>query len=217
MDAVVATAGILTHSKRPASGRVYHLPQGVNYEHFATPRPRPADLGALPRPIIGFAGAFYDRCDFQLLRRLADANPRGSLVLVGPVIDDPAPIRRPTVHLLGPRPYRELPAYVQAFDVGIVPYVLNEETVAVDPLKLLEYLAAGVPVVCTALPEARKYEGAVMIAADREAFVEAALAGAAEVADGAARERRQAPARRHGWARRAKRFIQICAEVAIEP
>ena len=104
---------------------------------------------------------------------------------------------------------------MQAFDVGIVPYVLNEETVAVDPLKLLEYLAAGVPVVCTALPEARKYEGAVMIAADREAFVEAALAGAAEVADGAARERRQATARRHGWARRAERFIQICAEVAI--
>ena len=73
---------------------------------------------------------------------------------MGPVIDDPAPIRRPNVHLLGPRPYRELPAYAQAFDVGIVPYVLNEETVAVAPLNRPDSLAAVLPVACAALPDA---------------------------------------------------------------
>jgi glycosyltransferase involved in cell wall biosynthesis len=211
VDAVVATAESLTRSKRPSSGRVYYLPQGVNYEHFATPRPLPAELQTLPRPIVGFAGAFYDRCDFELMRQLADANSGGSLVVVGPVIDDPAPILRPNVHVLGPRPYRELPAYVQAFDVGVVPYVLNEETRAVDPLKLLEYLAAGIPVVTTALPEVRKYGSAVSIAPTRREFVEAVLRVLGSPQRGT--QERQSVARRHGWVERADQLLGIVADV----
>jgi glycosyltransferase involved in cell wall biosynthesis len=212
VDAVVATAEILTRSKRPRSGRVHHLPQGVNYQHFATPRAVPAELASLPRPIVGFAGAFYDRCDFELLRRIADANASGSVVLVGPILDDPRHIDRPNVHLLGPRAYRDLPAYVQAFDVGIIPYVLNDETRAVDPLKLLEYLAAGIPVVCTALPEARKYAEVVAIAEDRTAFVDAVMEAARESDEGAP-ERRRAVARPHGWDRRAEALLGICAQL----
>ncbi|HEX9729004.1 MAG TPA: glycosyltransferase [Gemmatimonadales bacterium] len=213
VDAVVATARDLTVSKRPASGVVFHLPQGVNYEHFATPQPMPGEMAAFPRPIVGFAGGLFDRCDVDLLLALSAQHAGGSIVLVGPVYIDTAPLRRPNIHILGARPYAALPGYVQAFDVGIIPYILNEETIAVDPLKLLEYLAAGIPVVCSDLPEAKKYEDVVTIAPTTAAF----LRGTCDALDAPAnlRQRRQDTARANGWSRRAARLLEVCAHVAL--
>jgi glycosyltransferase involved in cell wall biosynthesis len=214
VDAVVATAASLTQSKRPASGVAYHLPQGVNYEHFATPQSEPQDLRHVPRPRIGFAGALSACVDQELVARVADTYRNCSVVLVGPTareVVDQASLTRPNIHLLGGRPYRVLPAYVQHFDVGIIPYVLNDWTRAVDPLKLLEYLAAGLPVVCSAIPEARKYAGAITIAPDRDTFVRAV--GAALASDRAlVRGRAQELARQHTWTRRAAELLEIIRE-----
>jgi hypothetical protein len=213
VDAVVATAQALVKLKRPASGLAYQLPQGVNYEHFATPRPTPPDLAQLPRPWIGFAGGVSSACDFELIRMLAEQHPNGSVVLIGPVEPGVSVPELSNIHLLGPRPYDILPAYVQAFDVGIIPYVLNDWTRSVDPLKLLEYLAAGIPVVTTALPEASKYASAVSIAADNSAFA-GQVRTAIEARDRSdERERRRAVAREHTWAGRCQRFMAIAAEV----
>ena len=206
VDALVATAQALVVSKRPRSGNAHYLPQGVNFEHFAAPQPVPAELAALPRPIIGFAGGLTTPVDLPLLGRLSRAFPGASIVLVGPVYVDLSSIAAANVHVLGPRPYRDLPAYVQAFDVGIIPYVLNQHTIAVDPLKLLEYLSAGVPVVTTDLPEVRKYRDAVSIAPTHDAF-EAAVRIATASRDG--RAGRQAVARQHGWDRRARDLLDI--------
>ncbi len=209
VDAVVATAESLTRTKVPRTGVVHYIPQGVNYEHFAAPRPEPAELAKLPRPVIGFAGGVSDCCDLDLIRKIADAHPDASVVLVGPIgASDLSPIRRPNIHLLGPRPYRDLPAYVQAFDVGLIPYLLNDWTVAVDPLKLLEYLAAGLPVVSTDIPEVRKYGDAIRIAATHEAYL-AELDKALRTDPAAARERGQYVARQHSWAQRADTFLDI--------
>ena len=211
VDAVVATANALVQAKRPRSGRAYYLPQGVNFEHFAGPRAIPEEIAALPRPLIGFAGGLTTPVDLSLVKRLSDEFPTASIVLVGPVRLDPTPLRAPNVHILGARPYRDLPAYVQAFDVGIIPYVLNPHTVAVDPLKLLEYLAAGVPVVTTDLPEVRKYRDAVAIAPDHDAFVREVRRA---VTDGSGtRAERQRIAREHGWDRRAAAFVDILEEI----
>lgn len=211
VDALVATANSLTVSKLPASGLARHLPQGVNFEHFATPRPEPEDLRAIPPPRIGFSGSIGGYCDLRLVRRVAEAYPGYSVVLVGNVTADlstMAALRRPNVHVLGLRPYSELPAYVQGFDVGIVPYLRNETTLAVDPLKLLEYLAAGLPVVSSAIPEAAKYADTVSIAPDDDAFVRAV--GDALAADrSAAREKGQAIARKHTWKQRADELLRI--------
>ena len=212
VDAVVATARSLTETKVPESGQIYYLPQGVNYDHLAAPQPEPSDVRDLPHPRIGFAGGIYPRCDLALIDRLAAAFPDGSVVLVGPVGVDVSRLTRPNIHYLGSKPYDVLPAYVQAFDVGVIPYLLNDETLAVDPLKLLEYLAAGIPVVTTPLPEAQKYEDDVHIAASHDDFVAAtrrAFDGDRQIA----RKRAQAVAREHTWERRADRLLEICQDV----
>lgn len=213
VDAVVATAAILASTKRPPSGRTLHLPQGVNYEHFALPRAVPDVLAALPRPLIGFAGGVGPAIDFDLLLRVCQAHPSASVVLVGP-----AQVTLPThswpanLHHIGPRPYSELPAYVQAFDVGLIPYVLNDWTRAVDPLKLLEYLAAGIPVVATDLPEVAKYAHAVRVGATTEDFLAAIDAALADAGPERAAARR-AVAREHRWEHRAEQFLSFVTEV----
>lgn len=211
VDAVVATARSLVASKRPAGGRAFYLPQGVNYQHFAREQPLPSDLAAIPRPRIGFSGDLALRCDLELLRALALAHPDWSMVFVGPVNVDIRGLDAPNIHILGSRPYGALPAYVQGFDVGIVPYLLNAWTRAVDPLKTLEYLAAGIPVVSLPLPEMYKYVPLVRVADDYEAFGAAVAESLAEPPTASAA--RRALAREHTWERRADRFLQIVQEL----
>lgn len=211
VDATVATAKALVESKRPRSGRSYYLPQGVNYEHFASPQPSPADLAGLPRPLIGFAGGITTPVDFPLMRRIAKEFPKASIVMVGPVLVDRSELEAPNIHLLGARPYAQLPAYVQAFDVGIIPYVLNDHTIAVDPLKLLEYLAAGIPVVTLDLPEVRKYAHAVAIATGHDAFI-SAVREAVDAPSGTTASRRSV-AQSHDWSQRAAELVRIMHEV----
>lgn len=213
VDAVVGTAKALIDKKVPASGRSYYLPQGVNYDHFASPREVPADILSLPRPILGFAGGVSSACDLDLLLALSDLVPQGTVLLVGPIHIDTAPLARRNIVLLGNRPYADLPAYVQAFDVGLIPYVLNEWTRSVDPLKLLEYLAAGIPVVSTWLPEVVKYSDVVRVGKSREEYLAEVRRALAE-AGPAARDAGQAVARRNTWQHRALRLIEIAAEVA---
>ena len=157
------------------------------------------------------------QCDVALLSRLARTFPDASLVLVGPVAlseEQLLQVRQPNVHLLGVRSYDALPGYVQHFDVGIIPYVLSPWTVAVDPLKLLEYLAAGLPVVCTAIPEAAKYADTIAVANDADGFV-AAVREALAADRAAARARGQALARRHTWERRADALLDLIGD-AVE-
>ncbi len=212
VDAMVATAESLTDTKAPRSGEAHYLPQGVNYEHFAEPRPEPEDLRGLPRPLLGFAGGISACCDLNLIRRLADENADGSVVLVGPVVVDTAPLDRPNIHILGPRPYSDLPAYVQRFDVGLIPYVLNDWTRAVDPLKLLEYLAAGVPVVSMSIPEVLKYSEWIGIGDSHESFsreVSRSLKLGGEVE----RAARQKVASHNTWGARAARLLEIVDDI----
>ena len=121
--------------------------------------------------------------DFDLLERVAQANPDKSLVLVGPLQTDIGSLAsRPNVFLLGQKKHEELPNYIANFDVCLIPYVLNEYTRNVYPTKLNEYLIMGKPVVSTALPELEYFDqvnpGTASVAADTEDFlakIEAAL------------------------------------------
>lgn len=213
-DALVATARALTKLKMPRNGQAHYLPQGVNYDHFERPRAIPADLAHLPRPWIGFAGGVGPALDLEVVHAVAAAFPKGSILLIGPRQPNLGTISAPNVHLLGPRPYAELPAYVQAFDAGMIPYVRNDWTESVDPLKLLEYLAAGIPVISTDLPEVHKYAEQVSISSDPAIF-------AGYVRDAVAEGKqsrlnvRQALAAQNTWRARAVQFQEIMNEIIV--
>jgi glycosyltransferase involved in cell wall biosynthesis len=98
----------------------------------------------------------------------------------------------PNVHVLGQKPYAALPGYCRGFDVGIIPFLQNELTVRANPLKLREYLAAGLPVVSIPLPEVARYDGLIHLANGREAFVAAIEAALAERSETMARRRVEA-------------------------
>lgn len=211
-DAVVATARTLMQLKVPENGRIHYLPQGVNFEHFSTRRAVPGDIMHLPRPWIGFAGGVGPALDVDVIHALAAEFPRGSIILVGPEQEGLGDIRAPNIHRLGARPYDVLPAYVQAFDVGIIPYLRNAWTESVDPLKLLEYLAAGIPVITTDLPEVRKYSTSVRIADGVPAFVAHARDIMVDEQPGG-RSIRQAVAAANTWQARAAEFQGIMDDV----
>ncbi len=116
-------------------------------------------MDALAHPRIVFTGAIVTtKLDIPLLVELARLQPSWSFALVGPVgpgdphADVSPLVGEPNIHLLGPRPYQQLPGVLRAADAGLIPYARNELTESIFPMKVYEYLAAGLPVVATALP-----------------------------------------------------------------
>jgi hypothetical protein len=91
--------------------------------------------------------------------------------------------KQPNVHLLGRQPYEDLPAYCRAFDVGLIPFAVNDLTRAVNPIKLREYWAAGLPVATTPLPEVTRFGGAVHVGDTVESFEAAVESALAELPD----------------------------------
>lgn len=176
-DAVIASSRMLYESKRPHNPNTVFLPHGVDVETFSRaldPRTEiPEDLVALPRPVIGFFGLIADWVDLDVVQFLARSRPQWSFVLIGKTEVDASALRRlPNVYFLGRKEYRDLPAYCKGFDVAILPFVVNHLTLAANPLKVREYLAAGLPVVATPLPEVQRLEPAVRTACTPEQFLQ---------------------------------------------
>jgi len=97
---------------------------------------------------------------------------------------DLAPYRGiPNMHFLGRRPYADLPAYCKAFDVGLIPFKVNRLTEAVNPIKLREYLAAGLPVVSSPMPEVKLYSHLIEVVDTPDEFVRAVDAALASEPD----------------------------------
>lgn len=175
-DLVIASAEPLYRSKGRLNPRTVLVRHGVDYQHFCRALDPetcvPEEIARLPRPVIGYFGLMAaDWVDVGLLTRVARHFSGGSVVLLGKVTTDLSALKRlPNVHLLGRKPYEVLPAYCKGFDVALVPFPLNEATRNANPLKAREYLAAGLPVVSTAIPEVEAL-GRCRIAADGDAFI----------------------------------------------
>jgi len=128
-------------------------------------------MGRIKKPIIGFFGLISEWVDLKIIDSLAKDYPDCSIVILGDASVDISSLRMHTnVHLLGKVPYDELPSYASRFDVGIIPFKINELTAAVNPLKLLEYLALGLPVVTTPMHEVEKFKDYIYIANDLNEF-----------------------------------------------
>lgn len=208
-DLCFATAQALVESKRRFNSNTVYASHGVDYDHFATaldPSTEvPADIRGLPGPVIGFFGLLQDWIDLELIATVARAHPEWSIALIGPADVDLGPLaNQSNVHALGRRPYAELPAYCKAFSVGIIPFVVGELSRNVNPIKLREYLSAGLPVVSTDLPEVRQYEPLASVATSPEEFVAKIELALAEDSIDRRRERSEAM-RGETWEARVER------------
>ena len=175
-DLVIASSKDLVERCRRYNTNVYLVSHGVDHDHFCRALQvarRPEDLPS--GRVAGFFGLLSEWLDQDLLLEIARRLPECEVVLIGKedvAIDRLQNIRN--LHLLGPRPFNRLPEYVAHFEVGLIPFVVNELTKAVNPIKLREMLSAGCPVVSTALPEVQGYAGDGVVVADTvERFVEA--------------------------------------------
>ncbi|MHC4063365.1 MAG: glycosyltransferase [Planctomycetota bacterium] len=202
-DAVVTTSAALYESKRQLHPRTFLVRHGVEAGHFAAAVERgltlPGDLAGLPRPMFGFFGLIHHWFDVELLAAVARARPEASFVLLGDCRADVGALNGlANVHLLGRREYSELPTYCSAFDVALLPFRINEMTRNINPIKLREYLAAGLPVVSTPLPEARRYGPDVFVAQDCDTFCRQCDL-ALQATDPRARRRRSARVADESW------------------
>jgi glycosyltransferase involved in cell wall biosynthesis len=217
VDAVFAINHALAESKRAINPATYVSPHGVDHALFARALDAstevPADLEAIPHPRLGFYGTLQDWVDFDLLAHVARSRPSWHIVLIGQELVDVSAIRGlANVHLLGQKKHGELPAYCKGFDLGLIPYRIDERMTYVNPLKLREYLSAGLPVVSTPVPEVKRYADRVRIAATPAEFVAACEAALRE---GGATERsaRSAAMKDETWSARVSQVARTVDEI----
>lgn len=163
---VVFTGGqSIYEAKRRLHKSIYPFPSSIDVAHFhkaRKPVEDPADQAAIPHPRVGFAGVIDERLDVKLVEQAALKMPDVQFVMIGPVVKiDPADLPRlPNVHWLGGKSYAELPSYMAHWDMGWMPFALNEATRYISPTKTPEFLAAGMPVVSTAIVDVVRTYGA---------------------------------------------------------
>jgi glycosyltransferase involved in cell wall biosynthesis len=190
VDLTLVASPTVRDAKQGPGRHIELVENAVDFQAFraaaASKKLEPPELARIPRPRLGYSGLVGRRLNLDLLLRLAKARPEWSIVLLGTI--DARLVERqvaqaarlPNFHLLGARPVEDVPYYVKSFDVALMPYQRNLETLHISPLKLYEYLALGRPVISTDIPAARRCAEFVTIAEDGATFEDAcarALAG----------------------------------------
>ena len=178
-DLVLASSQLLYEKCVRQAKNVLLLPNAADFDHFAN-APEEDPLLSLGGPIIGYFGAISEWFDVEMVRAAAADRSDWQFVLIGDTYGaDVAPLLSlGNVHLLGEKPYTELPAYLHRFDVACIPFRLTSLTMATNPVKFFEYLSAGKPVVSVALPELKPFEEYFYLAEKTSDFIsqiEAAL------------------------------------------
>jgi len=190
-DLVFTGGASLFESKRKQHANVHLFPSSVEQEHFAKARtglPEPVDQQSIAKPKIGYAGVIDERMDLDLVRQIAAARPEWQFVFLGPVakISPDALPQAPNIHWLGMKAYAELPAYFGGWQIGFLPFALNEATRFISPTKTPEYLSAGLHVISTPIRDVvTPYGqlGLVSIAQNADEFITAAEAILSEPAN----------------------------------
>lgn len=214
-DVVLTASPLVGERWRQAGFTVHDLPNGCDVTRdvdVAHGSPCP-DLG-LPGPVATFVGHLNERTDLSLLAAVLDEGL--SLVIIGPVTHAPgdrqlsALLDHPRVQAVGPQPFEALPAWMAAADVGLVPYRLDAFNLSSFPLKTLEYLAHGLPVVSTPLPANAWLGSSHIIEADGPvAFAQAARQASLLRTDTSLAAQRRDFAASHSWSRRAETLADI--------
>lgn len=181
-DLVFTGGRSLYEAKRDRHPQVFAFPSSIDVKHFQKARnaaKEPEDQANISGPKLGYCGVIDERIDLDLIAGIADLRPEWQFVMIGPVVkisEDDLP-RRDNIHYIGGRDYMQLPDYMSGWDVALMPFAINESTKFISPTKTPEYLAAGKPVISTAIRDVvHPYadERLVRIANTAEQFVAAA-------------------------------------------
>lgn len=216
-DVVICTGRKLVESRRRYNSNIHFVPEGADVAAFlASASPEvavPEGMRDLAGHVVGYVGVIDFRLDVPLMTFLARERPEWTLAFVGPIkgdVDDLSELRAlPNVRFLGRQDLADVPAFVKAMDVCLIPYILNDYTHHIFPLKLYEYMAAGKPIVATDMDEMRPYGGDEMtIARTHEQFLAAVEQAIASDSPERAAARREA-ARHHSWDHRVEQVSAI--------
>jgi glycosyltransferase involved in cell wall biosynthesis len=172
----VTAAGLVSVATAAGARKVHLLENGVDPTAFSQAARDPCDLAAIPRPRAIYAGAIEPWVDQDLVNEVARLCPDISFIWIGPGRARPATPDPSNVYRLGAKPYASLPSYLVNADVGLIPFDRARHTALVDtinPLKLYEYAAAGLPVVATPWKELERIGGPVIVASDANSFAAA--------------------------------------------
>jgi len=205
----------LMESKTKINPHTFYVPNVAEFAHFNTVDSQnlsiPDDIAALPRPILGYIGALTSyRIDFNLINYIAQRHPDWSIVLIGPVGEmttDNRLLKRDNIYCLGTKDYRTLPQYIKAFDVCLLPYVLNEYTRYNFPLKFWEFMATGKPIVATNTPAFDDFKDFIPVCGSKDAFA-AALADALKGHQDSKKNLRIDEARKNTWQKRISTMLE---------
>lgn len=218
-DIVFVGSAMLLQTKGHLNPRTYHVRHAADFANFSRAAwdetPVPEDIARLAKPVIGLAGVLEKRVDREIIETLAKSHPEWSIALVGPVwsnLDITALEKLPNIHFLGKKEVTDLPGYIKGFDVCMIPYIIDEFTLNIYPLKLHEYLASGKPVVSTPIPAVVEQEGLVRIASTPAEFLTAVEAAVAE-SDPGLKQRRIQCASENTWDDRVSRKLALLSEL----
>jgi len=221
-DLVFIHSPALLEKKGHLNPKTIFVPNGVDYNAYATPKPEPEDLARIPRPRIGYVGRIKEQLDFSLLFTLARRHCQWSFVMVGPRKQfhrQASLIRKlaqlPNVYFLGRKSLAALPSYSYHLDVCVLCYRLNQYTKLIYPLKLHEYLATGRPVVGTPIRSLQDFAHVVTLARTPDEWSKAIHDALSPAGTSVAQiEARRRIARQHDWDRVVARITHsLCHEL----
>ena len=217
VDAVIVVSKPLYEAKRPYNKHTHLVPNGVNYAAYSEALADghlAQELEGIPTPRLGYSGLIGDRLDMDILIKLAQEHPEWSLVFLGEarVVQQASAWEKmrllSNVHYLGQVDVSRVPHFLKGFQVGLMPYEMGLESENISPLKLYDYLAAGLPVASVDIPAARQFGDQVHLACKPEAFTQAAVAALADTSPQRRQERREIAAQ-HTWEARVEQLSDI--------
>jgi len=216
VDACIVSSNGLYQTKAPLTKRCFVVHNGVNFELFQSGFSFPKE----PPVVIGFIGMIASRLDFSILEAIARRFPDAVLMLVGGISFDGRPVDEevtqlkafPNVQFAGVQPYKMLPVLLKSFHVGIIPNVKNAQTAAVYPMKINEYLAAGIPVVTTDFAPLDEFAGYITVARSVDEFVQG-IEIELNTDNDQKRVVRKEIARKNSWNNRAMSFEKFVEEL----